>query len=139
MREKRFDGKPEELRSPERIAVLEVKTVIDLVLQDVQADSVLDAGTGSGLFAEAFHKQGLEAVCVDVSQDMLDLARQYLPGADLRLGKAEALPFPDRYCDLVFLGHVLHETDVPLQALKEARRVGRKRTAVLEGVMMKAI
>ena len=33
---------------------------------------------------------------------------------------------------MVFLGLVLHETDIPLNALKEARRVARKRVAIVE-------
>ena len=32
----------------------------------------------------------------------------------------------------MFLGHVLHETDDPVRALAEARRVARLRVAVLE-------
>jgi ubiquinone/menaquinone biosynthesis C-methylase UbiE len=55
-----------------------------------------------------------------------------VPGADLREGIAEKLPFADGSFDLVFLGHVLHETDHPADALSEARRVARLRVAVLE-------
>jgi tRNA A37 threonylcarbamoyladenosine biosynthesis protein TsaE len=33
---------------------------------------------------------------------------------------------------LAFLAHVLHETDDPLKALNEAKRIGRKRVVVLE-------
>jgi ubiquinone/menaquinone biosynthesis C-methylase UbiE len=32
----------------------------------------------------------------------------------------------------VFLGHVLHETDDPVTALREARRVMRQQVAILE-------
>ena len=114
------------------MAILEVDKVIDLALEGVEAVSMLDVGTGSGLFAEGFQQRGLEVAGVDVSQEMLDLAAQHVPGVILRQGIAEALPVCDGFCDLVFMGLVLHETDAPLQALKETRRVGCVRTAVLE-------
>ncbi|MDX9864432.1 MAG: class I SAM-dependent methyltransferase [Anaerolineaceae bacterium] len=132
MHEKRFDGSPDKLRSENRLAILEVNRVIDLSLEGIEAASMLDVGTGSGLFAERFQTHGLQVAGVDVSQEMLDVASQHVPSASLRLGTAEKLPFGDDFCDLVFMGLVLHETDAPLQALKEARRVGRLRTAVLE-------
>ena len=132
MHEKRFDGTVDELRSEERRIFLEVDKVIDLTLEGIEAESMLDVGTGSGLFAEAFQQRGLQAAGVDVSQEMLDLTAQHIPGTILRLGTAEALPFNDGFSDLIFMGQVLHETDSALQALKEALRVGRLRTAVLE-------
>lgn len=132
MHEKRFDGEPDRLRSAARVALLEVEKVVNIVLDGIEASSMVDVGTGSGLFLEIFQKQGLRTAGLDVSPKMLELARQHLPDTDLRTGIAEALPFPDGFCDVVFMGLVLHETDAPLQALKEARRVGRVRTAALE-------
>jgi len=132
MHEKRFDGKSAELRYEKRRKFMEVERVIDLALEGIDAASMVDVGTGSGLFAEAFQQRGLQVAGVDVSQEMLDLAAQHIPGTKLRLGKAEKLPFNDSYSDLVFMGMLLHETDEPLQALKEALRVGRMRTVVLE-------
>jgi ubiquinone/menaquinone biosynthesis C-methylase UbiE len=93
---------------------------------------VLDVGTGSGLFAEAFAQQGLHAAGVDANPEMIRAAQGFLPGGAFREGTAEALPFSDGEYDLLFLGLVLHETDDPLQAIREARRVARLRVAVLE-------
>jgi SAM-dependent methyltransferase len=52
--------------------------------------------------------------------------------ADFREGTAEALLYPNDSFDLVFMGLVLHESDDPLNALKEARRVAKKRAGILE-------
>jgi ubiquinone/menaquinone biosynthesis C-methylase UbiE len=132
MHEKRFNGESAELRYEKRRIFMEVDRVIDLALKGIDAESMVDVGTGSGLFAEAFQERGMQIAGVDVSQEMLDLAAQHIPGAILRLGTAEKLPFSDSYSDLVFMGMLLHETDEPLQALKEALRVGSMRTVVLE-------
>lgn len=130
--ERRFHGEPTRLRSDERLARLEVPRVVALCLEGLTRPRVLDIGTGSGVFAEAFAAAGLEVVGVDPNETLLALAREHAPTARFEAGAAETLPFADRSFDLVFLGHVLHETDEPLQALEEARRVARTRVAVLE-------
>jgi ubiquinone/menaquinone biosynthesis C-methylase UbiE len=132
LHEKRFEGDIDRLRTPERVERLEVEQVVDLCLEKVKVHSVLDIGTGSGLFAESFSKRGLEVSGVDANPEMLIAARQFVPKGNFREGTAEALPYPDSSFDFVFLGLVLHESDEPLKALKEARRVVRQRVGILE-------
>jgi ubiquinone/menaquinone biosynthesis C-methylase UbiE len=132
MHERRFHGEPDRLRRPERLALMEVDRTADLALEGLDASAVLDVGTGSGIFAEAFTRRGLLVSGIDANPDMLSAAQKYVPLGDFRPGTAEKLPFADATFDLVFLGHVLHETDRPLAALKEARRVSRRRVAVYE-------
>ncbi len=132
MNEKRFHGDIERLRNPERVGRLEVDRVVDLCIDDAAISSVLDVGTGSGLFAEAFSMRGLQVAGVDVSPEMLEAARDFVPAGNFREGTAEALPFGDQSFDLVFLGLVFHETDDPLKALQEALRSTRQRVAILE-------
>jgi ubiquinone/menaquinone biosynthesis C-methylase UbiE len=98
----RFD-QIERLRSPERVAHLEVERVADQVLSTPPARSLLDIGTGTGLFAEAFYKRGLTVAGIDVNPKMLEAARHYLPGAVLRQATAEEIPFPDHSFDIVFM------------------------------------
>jgi SAM-dependent methyltransferase len=116
--ERRFAGGPEMLRPPRRVQFLEVERVIDLCLEAFAARSVLDAGTGTGLFAEGFVARGLKVAGIDANPAMVEAARRYV--------------YPNCAFDLVFLGFVLHEADDRLQALQEARRVARVGVAVLE-------
>jgi ubiquinone/menaquinone biosynthesis C-methylase UbiE len=132
MHERRFHRGPEALREPERVTRLHIPQVVALALEDLQARSVLDVGTGSGLFAEAFAGQGLEVSGVDVNPEMLAAAQSFVPMGRFKLGTAETLPFEDASADLVFMGLVFHETDDPLLALQETRRVARLRVAMLE-------
>jgi ubiquinone/menaquinone biosynthesis C-methylase UbiE len=132
MHEKRFEGDINRLRNPERIARLEVERVVDLCLDGAQIKSVLDIGTGSGLFAEAFAQRELDVSGVDVNPEMISAARTYVPAGDFRASSAETLPFADASFDLVFMGLVLHESDEQLQVLSEARRVVRRRAGILE-------
>jgi SAM-dependent methyltransferase len=132
MHERRFAGDIERLRAPERVERLEVTRVVDLCLENGKIESVLDVGTGTGLFAETFFRRGLTVSGVDVNPAMLAAARGFVPKADFRTGIAEALPFPDKSSDLVFLGLVLHESDDVLKTLEEALRVARQRVCILE-------
>ena len=132
MHEKRFDGTVERLRSPERVARLEVERVVSLCLEAADLKTVLDVGVGSGLFAESFGQHGLEVAGVDVNPDMIAAAKQFVPQGDFREATAELLPYPDASFDLVFFGLLLHESDEPLDVLQEARRVSRQRVGILE-------
>ena len=130
---RRFEGNGERLRNPQRIALLEVERVVDSVLvglSDIQ--SLLDVGTGTGLFAEQFDARGLGVTGLDVNPVMLNEARKYVPAASFEEGVAERLPFKDASFDVVFMGLVLHETDYLQKVFDEAYRVVRKRLAILE-------
>jgi ubiquinone/menaquinone biosynthesis C-methylase UbiE len=130
--ERRFDGKIERLRSPERTTRLETQRTVALSLEGLTAHSMLDVGTGSGLFAEAFQEQGLVVSGVDVNAQMVQVASQLVPKGNFKVAPAESLPFKPGSFDLVFMGLVFHETDDALQALREARRVARQRVVILE-------
>jgi ubiquinone/menaquinone biosynthesis C-methylase UbiE len=130
--ERRFHGEADRLRAPDRIARLEVERVVTLSLESLTVQRLLDIGTGSGVFAEAFARLVPSVTGLDTNSELLAVARGYVPGAEFREAPAEDLPFEAGSFDLAFLGHVLHETDDPLKALQEARRVARSRVVVLE-------
>lgn len=130
--EHRFTGDITRLRTPERLARLEVERVVGLSLEGGQFETVLDIGVGSGVFAEAFAACGLRVTGIDVNPEMIAAASSYIPQGHFELAAAERIPFPDAYFDLAFMGLLLHESDDRLKALQEAKRVTRRRVAVLE-------
>ncbi len=131
--QRRYGGEIERLRSPERLALLEVDRVVGLALAGLtEPGSMLDIGTGSAIFAEAFAAKGLRVAGIDLREDMLAAARDFVPSGDFRLAHMEKLPFDDGQFDFSFLGFVLHEADDLLTALKEAKRVAKQRVVVLE-------
>lgn len=133
MHEKRFSKEIERLRNPERLARLEVERVVELSLEKLDTpQTVVDIGTGSGVFAEAFAARGLLVSGVDANPEMLPAAQSYVPSGRFKEGTAEQLPFQDHEFDLAFMGLLLHETDDLLAALKEAFRVSTKRLVILE-------
>ncbi len=130
--ERRFHGGAERLRAPERVKLLETEAVMKLCAEGIDLESVLDVGTGTGIFAEAFAGRSLRVTGIDPDRELLAIARGHVPGGAFMEAVAEKLPFDDASFDLVFLGHVLHETDNLGEALREAKRVAKKRAAILE-------
>jgi len=112
--------------------MLEAGRVAALSLEGLGKSLVLDVGTGTGVFAEEFALAGSSVIGIDPDGGMLATAVGLVGGARFVRGSAEDLPFRERCFDLTFLGLVLHETDSPLRALVEVRRVTRTRAAVLE-------
>jgi ubiquinone/menaquinone biosynthesis C-methylase UbiE len=127
-----FHGDAARLRAPERLARLELDRVVASSLADRTIKSILDVGTGTGVFAQAFANQGLAVTGVDVNPEMIASAQRHVPSVRFEIGAAEELPFLDRCFDLVFLGHVLHESEDPGRALKEAVRVAREGIVIVE-------
>lgn len=133
MHEKRFNREVERLRDPERLERLEVKRVIDLAGNGLPGSaSVLDIGTGSGVFAEGFTARGMKISGLDANPIMVTEAAKFVASGTFKLGVAEELPFDDNSFDLVFMGLLLHETDDHQKAIDEAFRVTRRRLAILE-------
>ncbi len=132
MNERTFHGDIERLRRPERIERLEIERVTNLSLEGVVANNVLDVGTGTALFAEAFLRKGLKVAGTDLNPEMIEAAKHHVPQGEFKIADAQTIPYPDRSFDLVFMGCLLHEVDNYIQTLEETKRVCRKRVCVLE-------
>ena len=103
-------------------------------------DSLLDAGTGTGSMLELLAPHVKRAVGVDVSPEMLAiardrLARAHIQHAQVRLGDTYRLPFQSggalQGFDAVLFHQVLHYLDDPGAAVIEAARVMRPGGRVL--------
>jgi SAM-dependent methyltransferase len=75
---------------------------------------VLDVGCGPGTIDSFLLGSFRRLVCVDTSPQMLQAARERLPGADFRqLQPGQPLPFEDGEFHLAFFSCVLHHVPVP--------------------------
>jgi SAM-dependent methyltransferase len=89
------------------------------------ATRVLDAGCGAGLLALLASLRGAKVAALDASPALLELARQRVPGADMREGDLEALPFAARAFDAVAaVNSLFYATDMDA-AMRELVRVVR--------------
>jgi SAM-dependent methyltransferase len=88
----------------------------------VEGMRVLDVGCGTGRLVAALVERGVDASGVDVSPEMLAVARRKLAGQAFSEGQAERLPFADASFDRVVFSLVVHLVD-RRAAFGEARRV----------------
>jgi SAM-dependent methyltransferase len=63
--------------------------------------TALDAGCGEGRFCRMLHTLGLKTVGIDPTDALIEHARMRDSEGDYRIGRAEALDFPDGAFDLV--------------------------------------
>jgi SAM-dependent methyltransferase len=122
------------LHAPEK----DVEAAIVRRLTAKPIEDLLDAGTGTGRMLELLAPYARRAVGIDVSPEMLAIARdrmarEKLPQVQVRLGDIYRLPFPnggrgaavDIGFDAVLFHQVLHYLDDPGAAVAEAARVMR--------------
>jgi SAM-dependent methyltransferase len=90
-----------------------------------EGTSLLDLGCGDGAFCAFAARRGAIVHGLDVEPDVIAEALEAAPGADLRLGLMESLPWTDASFDVVTSFNALQyalDTEV---ALREAARVAR--------------
>lgn len=106
----------------------EVEVALESLLGDQPIEDLLDVGTGTGRILERLAPRVQRGVGLDLSHEMLELARVRLNSADLRHcqvrhGDMYNLPFPGSSFDVVVFHMVLHFADNPAAAMAEAARV----------------
>lgn len=94
------------------------------------SDEILDIGTGTGRVMELLASRCDHAVGLDMSREMLTVARARLEKSEvrnwtLRHGDLFQLPWPAESFDLVVVHQVLHYVDQPERGIAEAARVLR--------------
>jgi SAM-dependent methyltransferase len=92
-------------------------------LQLGPADRLLEIGCGGGLLLRDAARTGALATGLDHSEEMVRLARERAPGAEVRLGNAEALPFPPASFTAVAMSVVFFFLPDPIAVLTECGRV----------------
>jgi ubiquinone/menaquinone biosynthesis C-methylase UbiE/DNA-binding transcriptional ArsR family regulator len=107
-----------------------VEAAIRAALADRPFRSLLDLGTGTGRMLELFGPDIERGVGLDLSHDMLALARARLDRAGLRhcsvrQGDIYDLALPRDSFDVVIIHQVLHFLDDSARAIQEAARVLR--------------
>jgi SAM-dependent methyltransferase len=86
--------------------------------------TVLELGCGTGYFTSELVRSGAEIVAIDVSPDLLQLARAQhsAPNVRYELQNAYAMSYPDASFDSVVGSSVLHHLEIQ-PALREIHRV----------------
>lgn len=109
------------------VADAEVEAMLRESVDDLRVRDLLDIGTGTGRVLEVFADRIDHGLGIDLSREMLDLARSRLDQRGLthcgvRHGNIYELDLPAGSIDVATLHHVLHFLDDPARAIAEAAR-----------------
>lgn len=115
------------------------KQVEDFLLEEIKGkkiDDLLDVGTGTGRMLELFSSYTKHGIGIDLSREMLAIARSHLEQNDIdhmhvRQGDMYDLALSDHSIDLVIFHQVLHFADDPLAAINETARILRNDGCVI--------
>ncbi len=91
--------------------------------------SVLDLGCGNGRFYQLFEGKKIDYCGVDISEKLIEKAKENYPKASFEVANALNLPFKDKKFDFVFSVAVFHHiptVEERIRFLKESKRVLKK-------------
>lgn len=112
------------------IAERDVESALLRILDGTEIKNFLDVGTGTGRMLEIFSSRFVRGVGIDLSPQMLSIARAKLNeagvrNAQVRHGDIYSLPVTPGAFDVVMIHQVLHYLDDPARAVAEAARALR--------------
>lgn len=84
---------------------------------------LFDAGCGSGVALQLAEKRGAKVTGLDASAELVTIARERIPAADILQGELEELPYEDASFDAVTAFNAVQYAADPVTALRELRRV----------------
>jgi ubiquinone/menaquinone biosynthesis C-methylase UbiE len=104
------------------------KKVLDLLPKEAGQFSLLEVGCGEGYVLERIRTRFPQARlgALDISGAAVTKAKQRVSGADIMVGSALELPYPDNSFDQVLCLEVLEHVPDPDRALSELIRVSKQ-------------
>ncbi|WP_246556024.1 class I SAM-dependent methyltransferase [Desulfonema magnum] len=103
------------------------ESVLRELVSGTSGRRALDIGTGTGQFAVYLARSGFDVTGIDISEEMISLARRHAMAhqldIDFRTGDAEQPDFEDNTFDVVVSRNMLWTLPRPDKAIREWRRI----------------
>ena len=92
-------------------------------VEPIAGKRLLDAGCGSGLALQLAHDRLAIVSGFDATPQLVEIAKERVPSADVRVADLESFPFDDGAFDIVSAFNALQYAGRPMVALAEMKRV----------------
>ncbi len=106
---------------------LEKPTWNKLLKNNIRNKKVLDLGCGSGIFTKTLLKHGGKVIGIDLSKELIEIAKKEIPKTEFYVGDMQKLPFKSGKFDIVASNLVLHYLKNWNFVFKEVSRVLKKK------------
>ena len=107
------------------------KQVVLELVGDTKNKLILDCGCGTGRFVEFFTRKSSRVIGVDISENMLKLAKAKIPNANLSRVDIFFLPFKANTFDVIICSQVLTHLHNYKEPLLQMRRVLKDDGAII--------
>jgi ubiquinone/menaquinone biosynthesis C-methylase UbiE len=104
---------------------LEVPQMI-MAVGNIKGKKLLDVGCGAGVHAKAYVNKGAKVQGIDISNTMVEMARQRCKGVDFRVGSMNKLPYASGTFEIVTASLVTDYVKDLKKAFLEVNRVMKK-------------
>ena len=101
----------------------EQPVMFNTVPKNLQGKKLLDLGCGPGIHAKEYCSRGAEVMGIDISEEMIKIAKKQAPQATFLKGNLFELPFPDNHFEIITSSYVLDHIKDLYSAAKEILRV----------------
>lgn len=101
----------------------DIKSLIDYAQE---GEKILDSGCANGRLYPALKAKGVVYFGIDVSENLIKIAKKNFPDGNFQVADALNLPFPDNFFDKIYSISVIHNIpskNFQLQYLLESKRV----------------
>jgi ubiquinone/menaquinone biosynthesis C-methylase UbiE len=105
--------------------LLEFPTTLKL-LGNVKEKKILDLGCGPGIHSKKLSDQGAKVKGIDISKELIEIAKNEAPKVEFKVGDINKLPYKDAEFDIVFASLVMGHLKEWDKALSEIKRVLRR-------------
>lgn len=102
-------------------------------VEPLSGKQLFDSGCGAGLALHLAAQRGARVSGIDATPELVAIAKERTPGADVRVGDIESLPFDDRSFDVSTAFNAMQYASDPMAALRELARVTRRGGRVVTG------
>ena len=117
-----FGEYQKELILPNLLRLMEIKPFDKA--HGKQGDVILDLACGPGFFANEFYKKGAEVIGVDISAELIKIAKENFLKIDFKIGSADKLPFLEKSSfDKIIFILAVQNIDNPQKIFDECSRL----------------
>lgn len=108
---------------------IDIPTTFSLLPKNLKGSKVLDAGCGSGLYANKLAKKGAKVFGIDISTEMIKIAKEETPkklGIEYVVSNLEKIKFKNNSFDIIICSYVLENIISIDKVFKEFYRILKK-------------